>query len=233
MQRPGPGFFVALEGPEGSGKSTQAGLLAARLRAEGWAVLLTREPGGTPLGERIRDLVLTESDYAILPEAEALLYAAARAQHVREVILPVLARGDVVVCDRFADSTLAYQGGGRGLPLVDLLAVQRVATGGLEPDLRVLLDIPVEVGLGRRFGTPGTINRLDAEDIAFHARVRAAYLALAAEQPAGWVTLDATGPADDVARVIAAEVMARIVRGCPVGRPGPVAGTAGTSGGRP
>src|SRR5262249_44090333 len=150
---------------EGAGKSTQARLLAIRLKSEGLDVVLTREPGGTPIAEQVRKILLDQANCAMLAETEALLYSAARAQHVGDVIRPALERGAVVVCDRFADSTLAYQGGGRGLSMGDLRAVQRLATGGLTPALRILVDLPVEVGLRRRFGAADEVNRLDVAGV--------------------------------------------------------------------
>lgn len=204
------GLFIALEGPEGGGKSTQARLLAARLRNDGLDIVLTREPGGTPIGEQVRSLLLDHGSCAMLAETEALLYAAARAQHVGEVVRPALAANKVVVCDRFVDSSYAYQGSGRGLPIDDLRPVQRLATGGLVPDLRVLLDLPVEIGLDRRRAVPEELNRLDVADLAFHERVRAAFLELARDDPAGWCRIDAGGEADEVAAAVQAAVLSRL-----------------------
>lgn len=204
------GIFLAFEGPEGSGKSTQARKLADRFRACGYDVVLTREPGGTPIGEQIRKIVLGEANCAMLAETEALLYSAARAQHVREVIQPALEQGKVVISDRYADSTLAYQGGGRGLPMDQLLAVQTLATGGLWPDLRLLLDLPVEIGLARRLMAEGEVNRLDRTEVAFHQRVRQAYLELAAANPEGWAIIDAEQEPERVAVLIAEAVTARL-----------------------
>jgi dTMP kinase len=207
------GFFIVLEGPEGAGKTTQARALADRLQAAGHRVLLTREPGGTAIGEQIRQILLDHANSAMLAATEALLYSAARAQHVGEVVGPALAAGTVVVCDRYVDSTLAYQGGGRGLPPGELRAVQAMATGGLVPDLRILLDLPIEVGLRRRFGGAEPVNRLDAADVAFHERVRQAYLELAVADPAGWVVVDAEGESAAVAGRVAAAVTARLTSG--------------------
>ncbi|MFM9108296.1 MAG: dTMP kinase [Chloroflexota bacterium] len=193
------GLLIALEGPEGAGKSTQARLLAGRLRERFAEVIVTREPGGTAAGERIRSILLDQMECAILPETEALLLAAARAQHVGEVIRPALERGAAVVCDRFVDSSLAYQAGGRGLPLAEVRAVNRIAIREVDPDLRVLLDLPAEVGLRRRLGGAGEVNRIDLEGIDFHRRVRACYHELVAADPGAWVVIDASRPRADVA----------------------------------
>jgi dTMP kinase len=186
------GFFMTIEGPEGAGKSTQARQLASVLEAAGHIVILTREPGGTQIGEAIRAILLEQSNYAMLPETEALLHTAARSQHVGEVIRPALANGQVVVCDRFVDSTLAYQGGGRGIAIERLNAIQQIATGGLKPGLKILLDVPVEIGLARRFGVSGEINRMDTAGEAFHQRVRATFLHLAHQHPDDWVVIDSS-----------------------------------------
>jgi dTMP kinase len=204
------GWFVVLEGPEGSGKSTQARLLARALEGDGYRVALTREPGGTPIGEQIRHVLLDPANCAMLAETEALLISAARAQHVAEVIRPALADGKVVVCDRYVDSTFAYQGGGRGLALEALRAIQELATGGLRPDRRVLLDLPVDVGLERRLTVEGEVNRLDLAERSFHHRVRETYLRLAASDSAGWAVVDAGGSVDDVARQVYAAIRASL-----------------------
>lgn len=203
------GFFVAFEGTEGSGKTTQAERLAAVLRDSGYDVVGTREPGGTAVGERIRQILLDSEEPAILPATEALLYAAARAQHVGDVIAPALARGAVVVCDRFVDSSLAYQAGGSELPLDAVKAIQPLAVAGVEPNVRLLFDLPVELGLARRLAA-GEINRLDAADVEFHRRVQAMYHRLVAECPGDWVTIDATAPVDEVARAVTTVVAARL-----------------------
>lgn len=197
-----PGVFIVFEGPEGSGKSTQARLLAEWLKVDGRSVVLTREPGGTPIAEQVRSILLDRGNCAMLPETETLLYSAARAQHVGDVIRPAIEQGAVVICDRFADSTIAYQGGGRGLSVDDLRTIQRFATGGLTPTLRILVDVPVEVGLRRRFGVEAEVNRLDVAGVEFHERVRAAYLALAAHDPASWVVVDGGDTVDAVAERI-------------------------------
>jgi dTMP kinase len=143
-------------------------------------------------------VLLDPANCAMLPETEALLYSAARAQLVSDVIRPALERGAVVICDRFIDSTFAYQGGGRGLSIEELTTIQQFATRGLAPELRILLDLPVEVGLARRLAAEGDVNRFDAADIEFHRRVRAAYLRLASRDPDGWAIVDAADPADEV-----------------------------------
>ncbi len=222
------GWFITLEGPEGAGKTTQARLLAESLRADGHDVVLTREPGGTRLAERIRGLVLGHDeagDGPMSPEAEALLFTAARAEHVRRVIGPALAEGRVVLCDRFTGSTLAYQGGGRGVDLDALAEAQRLATGGLEPDLTLLLDLPVERGLGRRFadGEADAPNRLDHESVAFHERVRSTYLALASREPATWRMIDADRDPVAVAREIDETVRSVCLSTPDARRPGPAA----------
>jgi dTMP kinase len=186
------GFFITIEGPEGAGKSTQAHRLASALEAAGHSVVLTREPGGTEIGEAIRAILLEQRNHAMLAETEALLHTAARSQHVGEKIRPALANGQIVVCDRFVDSTLAYQGGGRGIAIERLGAIQEIATGGLKPDLKILFDVPVEVGLARRFGASGEINRMDTAGEDFHRRVRATFLQLAKERPADWIVIDAS-----------------------------------------
>lgn len=204
------GAFIVFEGPEGGGKSLQANRLADSLRASGYPVLVTREPGGTRVGESIRSVLLGLHDYAILAETEVLLMAAARAQHVREVILPAQARGQIVLCDRFVDSTYAYQGGGRRLGFEALAAIQRFATDGLEPDLKLLLDVPVDVGLRRRHVDPSSLNRIDLADNDFHERVRQAYIELSLQQPDQWVVVDASETPDDVARSIWAAVSSKL-----------------------
>lgn len=182
-------LFLTFEGPEGAGKSTQLARLASRLTARGVAHTVTREPGGTPLGMRVREVLLDPS-LSIDPWPEFLLYSASRAQLVREVLRPALARGEVVLCDRYADSSLAYQGAGRGLDAGLLSALTREVTGGLTPDLTVLLDLDPAVGLARaaRRGQP---DRLERADLAFHARVREGFLALATREPGRFVVLDA------------------------------------------
>jgi dTMP kinase len=193
------GRFITLEGPEGAGKTLQAQRLVGALEAGGHRARLTREPGGTALGEQIRSIVLARADGAggIDARADALLFNAARAQLVSEVIKPALAAGEVVVCARFADSTLAYQGYGAGLPIDELRAVAVVATGGLAPDLTILLDLSPEVGLARK--ADDTRNRFEASfDLDFHRRVRAGFLELAREEPERFRVIDAERGTDAV-----------------------------------
>lgn len=185
--------FVVLEGGEGTGKSTLLPRLAARLRAEGVAVLETREPGGTPVGEGVRVLLRDRLD----PWAETFLFLAARAQLTTEVIRPALAQGVWVLCDRFAASTLAYQGYGRGLDLQALRLLNAVATGRLEPDLTILLDLEPAEGLRRKGSTVGDL-RTGSESLAFHQRVREGYRALCAEAPERWVVVEAGAPLEVV-----------------------------------
>ncbi len=200
--------FITFEGPEGCGKTTQARRLAATLAARGVPVLLTREPGGTPIAEQIRQVLLRPDNDAMLPPTEALLYLAARAQHTGEVIRPALAAGTTVICDRYTDSTLAYQGYGHGLPLAELARMDDFATGGLRPDLTIYLDLPVAVGLARKQGAEW--NRLEEQTLAFHERVRAGYQALIARAPARYLVLDAQRPVDELAMVVASVVTERL-----------------------
>lgn len=193
------GWFVTLEGSEGSGKTTMAERLAATARSAGLDVVLTREPGGTPTGERIRSILLENPAVpadALDSRSEALLFNAARAQLVAEVIAPAVGRGALVVCARFADSTLAYQGYGLGLDVGELRAIERFATGGLRPDLTILLDLPVDAGLRRKGADEAT--RFERLDLAFHDRVRHGFLRLAAEEPDRFAVVDALHPADEV-----------------------------------
>ena len=205
------GAFITIDGPEGGGKTTQAERLAAHLRTRLPSVHLTREPGGTWLGERIREVLLARTGSATPtdPLTDALLFNAARRQLVREVIRPALDAGTTVVCARFADSTLAYQGYGAGVPLERLRTLASAATDGLAPDLTLLLDVPVEVGLARK--APGDVTRFEAEyDLDFHRRVRAGFQAIAAAEPGRVEVVDASGALDDVTAAIEAIVDQRI-----------------------
>ena len=194
-----PGLFITLEGIEGSGKSTQIRHLAEVLDRAGFRVLQTREPGGTATAEAIRHILLTASSHEpVTPQAEALLILAARCQHVTHLIRPALRRGTLVLCDRFSDSTFAYQGFARGLDLEWLQAANEVATGGLTPDLTLVLDLPVSVGLARRRTDRGEQNRLDRETERFHRKVRRGFLTLAAEEPGRMTIVNANRPAQEV-----------------------------------
>ncbi len=184
-----PGLFVAFEGPEGAGKSTQLRLLNDRLRANGIGPLVTKEPGGTPVGGRIRSLVLDPA-LSMVPLSEFLLYTASRAQLVAEVLCPALEAGRLVLCDRFTGASVAYQGYGRGLPLELIHTFSQQATGGLKPDLTLLFDLEPEVGLAR-VARRGQKDRLEQADLSFHKRVREGFLRQAEADPT-WMTLDAT-----------------------------------------
>lgn len=183
-------MFFTFEGPDGSGKSTQAKQLAQYLESRGCAVLLTREPGGTTIGEQIRQVVLSKQSQGITHQTEALLFSAARAQIVAEIIKPAIVAGKIVLCDRYADSTMAYQGYGLGLDLDALRAITRFATGGLIPDLTFYIDVPVSVGIARK--QSDQVNRLDEKEFAYHEKVRAGFLRLAGAEPSRWVVVDGT-----------------------------------------
>ncbi|WPP46018.1 dTMP kinase [Pseudomonas sp. AN-1] len=187
------GLFITLEGPEGAGKSTNRDYLAERLRSQGCDVLLTREPGGTPLAERIRELLLAPSDEPMAADTELLLVFAARAQHLARVIRPALAAGKVVLCDRFTDATYAYQGGGRGLPLERIAQLESFVQGELRPELTLVFDLPVEVGLARA-AARGRLDRFEQEAQDFFEAVRQTYLARARLAPARYRLLDAAQP---------------------------------------
>ena len=184
------GLFITLEGPEGAGKSTNREYLAERLREQGIDVLLTREPGGTPLAERIRELLLDPSDESMAADTELLLVFAARAQHLQQVIRPALARGCVVLCDRFTDATYAYQGGGRGLSVERIAQLEQFVQGELRPDLTLIFDLPVEIGLARA-AARGRLDRFEQEGRGFFEAVREAYLQRAAQAPQRYRVLDA------------------------------------------
>ncbi len=206
-----PALFVTFEGPEGCGKTTQVRLLAEWLSARGYDVLATREPGGTRIGEQIRAILLNPAHTEMVPAAEILLFSAARAQIVHEVIIPHLQRGGIVLCDRFADSTLAYQGYGHGLDLNVLRIITAFATAGLTPDITFYLDIPVEEGL-RRKAQAGKAewNRLDQRELAYHQRVQEGYRQLIAAEPARWVLIDARGSIEAVHMQVVREMERRL-----------------------
>lgn len=184
-------MFITLEGPEGSGKSCQIPPLADFLRQKGFEVLTTREPGGTAIGDQVRQVIMSMKNTEMSPRTEILLFCSARAQLVEQVIRPALARGVVVVSDRYADSTLAYQGYGHHMDLSILRQILDFATGGLKPDLTLLLDVDVEEGLRRRRCSGGEWNRMDAYEVEFHKRVRNGYHELAAADPRRWKLVDA------------------------------------------
>lgn len=191
-------MFITFEGSEGSGKSTQITLLASYLVNKGYRVLTTREPGGTLIGEQVRDCLHDVANTEMTAAAEVLLYSASRSQLVQEVIKPALASNHIVLSDRYADSTIAYQGYGRGLDLEALEHITRFATGGLKPDLSILLDIDVSKGLSRRTDGGAEMNRMDLQTIEFYQRVRKGYMTLVNDEPERWLIIDASRPADEV-----------------------------------
>jgi len=207
------GKFITIEGGEGVGKSTQIAALRESLSSHQIEVVVTREPGGTPRAERIRELLLQTSDEPMPPDCELLLMFAARATHLENLIRPALARGAWVICDRFTDATYAYQGGGRGFDLDVIAALEHAVQGELRPDLTLLLDAPVEVGTARaheRNRVSGSTDRFEREQRQFFERVRAAYLQRAREEPDRIVVIDARAPREDVARAIRAAVETRL-----------------------
>lgn len=191
------GLFITIEGIEGCGKSTQIKLLAAYLQEKGHTVVVTREPGGTPLAERIRDLLLECGEETVSPLTELFLYEAARAQHVNTIILPALSREEIVLCDRYVDSTTAYQGAGRCLEGNFISSLNRMAAGAAQPDCTFILDMPAEEGL-RRARDRGSDDRMMAETLAFHKRIREEFLALAHKEPKRITIVDALGSIDQV-----------------------------------
>jgi dTMP kinase len=202
-------MFISLEGPEGSGKSSQIPALAQYLEAQGYRVLCTREPGGTSIGDQIRAVLTSMDNPELLPRTEILLFLAARAQLVAQVIRPALREGKIVLCDRYGDSTLAYQGYGHGLDLNILRTMLNFATEGLKPDLTLLLDLDIKTGLARKKSIDEW-NRLDAYEVSFHERVRSGYLQLAEEEPTRWRRVDASMPKDEVQTMLRQIVLKRI-----------------------
>ncbi len=205
---PQPGLFIAFEGGDGAGKSTQTLLLAKALSDAGRTVLRTREPGGTPVGEKLRSLVLEHGQGEIDARTEALIFAAARAAHATQVIAPAVARGEVVISDRYADSSIAYQGAGRGLGTSPIMDLNDWATAGLWPDLTVLLDVSPEQGRDRRTAGDAAEDRMESEPDHFHAAIRAAFLELAEKNPQRYLVLPAKNPVSDLAAAIAERVVA-------------------------
>jgi dTMP kinase len=204
-------MFITLEGPEGSGKTSQMPRLAELLRQKGFDLITTREPGGTSIGDQIRKVLFDLDNKGMNPRSEILLFQASRAQLVDEVIRPALKSGKVVLCDRYADSTLAYQGYGHGVGMKTLREIVSFATGGLKPDLTIFLDISVEEGLNRR-NKGGDWNRLDDYDKDFHQRVYSGYQQLIAEEPERWVVVNAAQEPDLVAKDLQNVVLGRLVK---------------------
>jgi len=199
------GIFITFEGIEGSGKTTQIEDLARRLKGKN-EIVLTREPGGTPLADAIRQTLLAQSSQGMLPETELLLYELARRDHIEEIIRPALERGAVILCDRFTDATLAYQGYARGLPLQKIEWLNNVATGGLKPDRTFLFDLPVTEGLKRAHGRKKMLDRFDRESEIFHQKVREGYLTLARQHKKRFYVLDANRSRDTVFQELRREV---------------------------
>lgn len=211
-------MFITLEGPDGSGKSTQATMLAEKLREMGFEVVHTREPGGTPIGDQIREVVHSLKNAEMDDKTETLLYISSRAQLVAQVIKPALSEAKIVVCDRYVDSQFAYQGFGRGFDLNKLRELNDFATGSLKPDLTLLFNIDPETGIQRREGSGEDINRLDRQALEFHQRVYEGYRLLAQENESGrWVIIDASRPIDEVAaetwRIVESKLWGRAAEG--------------------
>jgi dTMP kinase len=212
---PREGIFITIEGPDGSGKSTQVDLLQAYLTSGNYPVLVTREPGGTPAGEAIRKILLEPcGEHELVKETELFLFAAGRAQHVRECIIPAISQGQIVIASRYIDATVAYQGYGRGLPIDLIKQINELATGGLKPDLTIILDIESELGLKRAFAVDkeapvGEADRIEGAGIEFHRKVRAGYLAIAAEEPDRCVVINSNRTICDIAEDICCNVRQR------------------------
>ena len=202
------GLFITLEGGEGAGKSTQMTRLRSWWEARRREVIVTRQPGGTPFAEELRSLLLHRHDHPVDEMTELLLMFAARSQFLAELVRPALARGAIVLCDRFTDSTYAYQGGGRGMPDSAIAALEGLVHGDLQPDLTLLLDLPVEQGLARAAGRSNA-DRIEREDVAFFERVRAHYLRRAENAPERFEIIDATGDADSVWKAIETHLVKR------------------------
>lgn len=204
-------MLITFEGPEGCGKTTQIPILVDELRRLGLTVYTTREPGGTEISDQIRSVIMSMKNTGMHPRTEILLFLAARAQLVEQELLPRLNRGEIILCDRYADSTLAYQGYGHGVDLPTLRSLLQFTTGGLQPDLTLLLDVDPQIGLARRQRSGGEWNRLDAFALAFHQRVRQGYLELARLDPARWQIVDASQPLEVVQSAIRRILLARLM----------------------
>jgi dTMP kinase len=207
----GRGLFITFEGPDGSGKSTQARLLAERLRGQGRPVLESVEPGGSPIGQQIRRILLDPANRELAPVAELLLMFAARAQNVEQWILPAIHQGKIVISDRFTDSSIAYQGSGRGLGWETVLELDRIACRGLKPDLTICIDIDTETGLARALARGGSETRLEEQAIEFHHKVREAYHELARREPQRFRLVDGGGAPEAIAEKVWAQVATLIL----------------------
>ncbi|HEY6872613.1 MAG TPA: dTMP kinase [Geobacteraceae bacterium] len=210
--------FITFEGIEGCGKTTQLQLLAKNLSTRGHLVTVTREPGGCPIADRVREILLDAENSAMTPMTELLLYAAARAQHVAEVVVPALDAGRIVLCDRFTDATVAYQGYGRGLDQAVIADLGRLATGGIRPELTVLVDCPVEVGIARAMSRINSSHgareeRFELESLQFHQRVREGYLSLAEREPDRFIVIDGAGSIEKTGAAIAEALLPRLAKG--------------------
>lgn len=206
-------MFITLEGPEGSGKTTAVEAAVKALQEKGYEIVRTREPGGTPIAEQIRNVILDKANTSMDPRTEALLYAASRRQHLVEKVWPALKEGKIVICDRYLDSSLAYQGGARGLGVDEVLNVNLFATENTWPDLTLLFDIKPEVGLARIASNASReVNRLDLEKLEFHNKVRDTFLALAKKYPERYVIIDASQSRDEVAKATLEAIMNRLCK---------------------
>lgn len=204
-----PGFFIAIEGGDGAGKTTQIRLLADALQEKGVTLLVTREPGGTDIGEKLRSLVLEHGNGEVDAHTEALIFAASRAAHAHQKIRPALERGEVVVCDRYIDSSAAYQGAGRNLGIDNIVNLSRWATDDLLPDLTIILDLPLEVSR-ERASARSAADRMESESDSFHSALQETFTQRAAADPQGYVTIDATGTIDQVHKQVLAAVLQRL-----------------------
>ena len=206
-------MFITLEGPEGSGKTTAVNAAVAELEKRGYSIVRTREPGGTPIAEQIRNVILDKANTAMDPRTEALLYAASRRQHLVEKVWPAVKEGKIVICDRYLDSSLAYQGGARGLGIENILNINMFATEGTFPDLTLLFDIEPEVGLARIAANANReVNRLDLEKLDFHKNVRNTFLDLAKKYPDRFVIIDASKSQEEVANATLDVILARLCK---------------------